>query len=47
MLTFLRLNAYDVEATPDQRAGWILQLSEGATGEDLAETIRAVLIPCF
>jgi death-on-curing protein len=45
MLTFLRANGYDVDASQEERAAWILQLSVGTTAEELAELLRIALKP--
>ena len=42
--TFLAINGYGVNATQEERANWILSLSEGASIEQLAERIRAAII---
>ena len=41
--TFLAINGYDVEASQEERADWMMSLSRGQTIEELAERIRAVL----
>jgi death-on-curing protein len=45
MLTFLEINGFRVEATDSELAAWILDLAAGGTAENLAERIRAALIP--
>ncbi|MHB8576951.1 MAG: type II toxin-antitoxin system death-on-curing family toxin [Dehalococcoidia bacterium] len=45
MLTFLALNGFEVAASGEECAAWMLSLSAGATAEDLAERIRAALVP--
>ena len=42
-LTVLDLNGYGVQASDPELAAWILDLATGATPEQLAERIRAVL----
>lgn len=42
--TFLMLNGYTVRASQKQRAGWILELSEGLEVSDLAHRIRQSLV---
>ncbi len=44
MLTFLRVNGYDVIASPEQLMTWILDLSAGLTVEELAAKIRACIV---
>ncbi|MDP9341124.1 MAG: type II toxin-antitoxin system death-on-curing family toxin [Actinomycetota bacterium] len=44
-LTFLAINGHRVSASQQERASWILGLSEGDTPERLAERIRASLVP--
>jgi death on curing protein len=43
--TFLVVNGYDVTATQSERASWILELSRGASPDDLAAHLRTALIP--
>lgn len=45
MLTFLEANGFRVTASDPELAEWILSLSTGATPEDLAELIRAAMVP--
>jgi hypothetical protein len=45
LLTFLEVNGHRVVASDPGLAGWILDLAAGATPDDLAARIRAVLIP--
>ena len=42
--TFLAINGYGVNASQEDRASWIISLSEGASLEQLAERIRATLV---
>jgi len=41
--TFLAINGYDMGASQEQRAAWIISLSEGVPVDQLAEQIRAAL----
>ena len=41
--TFLAINGYDVAASQEERADWMISLSRGASVEELADRIRAVL----
>lgn len=41
--TFLAINGYDVEASQEERADWMISLSRGQSIAELAERIRAVL----
>jgi death on curing protein len=41
--TFLAINGYDVEASQEERADWMISLSRGQTIEELADRVRAVL----
>lgn len=45
MRTFLVLNGYQITASPQERATWILQLSAGGTVEELATLIGTALVP--
>jgi death-on-curing protein len=45
LLTFLRVNGYDIEASQEERAGWILRLAEGGSVEELAGVLRLVIRP--
>jgi death-on-curing family protein len=45
MLTFLEANGHRVDATDPELADWIIRLSAGLTPEELAEAIRARLVP--
>lgn len=45
MLTLLRVNGHDVEATQEQRAAWILGLASGDSVDDLAAALRPVITP--
>ncbi len=42
---FLLANGYQISATQEERANWIIRLSEGASPDDLAGWIRASLVP--
>jgi death-on-curing protein len=44
MLTFMRVNGYEVTASQGELAGWIIRLSEGLAPRDLAERIRSELV---
>ncbi len=41
MRTFLLINGYQLSATQEERAAWILRLSEGGTVDELAKRIGA------
>ncbi len=41
--TFLAINGYDVEASQEDKADWMISLSRGQTIEELANRIRSVL----
>ena len=41
--TFLAINGYDIGASQEQRAAWIISLSEGVSVDQLAVQIRAAL----
>lgn len=41
--TFLAINGYDVTASQEERADWMISLSRGTTVEELADRIRVVL----
>lgn len=45
MRTFLLINGFDLSASQEQRAKWILRLSAGLTPEALAEELRECLVP--
>ncbi len=45
MRTFLLVNGYELSATQEERAAWIVRLSEGGTTEELAEKLRGALVP--
>ena len=45
MLTFLEANGYRVDATDPEFADWIIRLSAGLTPEQLAQAVRARLVP--
>jgi death on curing protein len=45
MLTFLEANGQRVDATDPELADWIIRLSAGLTPEQIAEAIRARLVP--
>jgi len=42
--TFLSINGYDVETSQQERASWIISLSQGSTIDQLAQRIRVALI---
>lgn len=41
--TFLAINGYGIDASQEQRAGWIISLSEGDSIDRLAGQIRVAL----
>ena len=41
--TFLVINGYGIDASQEQRAAWIISLSEGVSVDQLAVQIRAAL----
>jgi death-on-curing protein len=45
MRAFLFFNGYQITASQQERAAWILRLSAGGTVEELATRIRATLVP--
>jgi death-on-curing protein len=45
MRTFLLIHGFDVSASQEERARWILRLSEGLTPEELAAELRRFLVP--
>jgi death-on-curing protein len=45
MLTFFAVNGFDVTAAEEDCAQWILDLSAGCSAAELAERLRAVLVP--
>ena len=45
MLTFLEINGYRIKASDPELADWILDLASGTSPEDLAERLRATLVP--
>jgi death on curing protein len=47
MLTFLEANGHRVDATDPELADWIIRLSAGLTPEQIAEAIRARLVPAL
>jgi death on curing protein len=47
MLTFLEANGQRVDATDPELADWIIRLSAGLTPEQIAEAIRARLVPAL
>ncbi len=44
LLTFIAVNGYDLLASQEERADWILRLSSGLTIDQLAELIRRALV---
>jgi prophage maintenance system killer protein len=42
---FLEFNGFALNCSPATLANWIFALSKGETEEELAERVRAVLIP--
>lgn len=45
MLTFLDVNGYRVPVSDRELADWIIGLSAGATPEELADRLRAAMVP--
>lgn len=45
MLTFLEVNGFRVEASDPELAEWILDLAADTPPEELAERLRATLVP--
>jgi death-on-curing protein len=45
MRTFLLINGFGVSASQEERARWMLDLSEGLTPEELAAELRRFLVP--
>ena len=43
LLTFVAINGYELSATQNERASWILRLSSGLTVDALAQLIRKSL----
>jgi prophage maintenance system killer protein len=49
VLTFLAVNGYELNASQDERADWILRLSAGLSIDELGQLIRGALTvpgPC-
>lgn len=44
MLTFIRVNGYELTASQEELADWIIRLSEGLAPADLADRIRSELV---
>jgi death-on-curing protein len=42
--TFLSINGYNVDVSQEERANWIISLSQGTTVDQLAERIRNALM---
>jgi prophage maintenance system killer protein len=42
--TFLRVNGWDVAATQQERADWIMSLAHRSTPAQLADRLRAALV---
>jgi death-on-curing protein len=42
--TFLSINGYNVDVSQEERANWIIPLSQGTTVDQLAEQIRNALM---
>jgi death-on-curing protein len=42
--TFLSINGYNVDVSQEERANWIISLSQGTTVDQLAERIRNALV---
>ena len=45
MLTFLELNGYQLSATPQELAAWMISFSSGSTPEDVVEQLRVCMTP--
>ena len=45
MLTFLEVNGYRVPISDRELAAWIIDLSDGTTPEELADRVRAAMVP--
>ena len=45
MLTFLEVNGYSVPISDRELADWIIDLSAGTTPEELADRVRAAMVP--
>ena len=45
MLTFLEVNGYSVPVSDRELADWIIGLSAGTTPEELADRLRAAMVP--
>ncbi len=43
LLTFLAVNGYELNASQDERADWILRLSAGLSIDELGQLIRRAL----
>lgn len=45
MRTFLAVNGWDLLVSQEERAQWMIELSEGLSVDELADRIRAALFP--
>lgn len=44
LLTFIAVNGYELHASQDERADWILRMSAGLSVDELAQRIRRTLV---
>ncbi len=42
--TFLRFNGWEVKASQQERADWVMNLTRGTTPKELAERLRSILV---
>jgi death on curing protein len=45
MLTFIAVNGFELNASQEQRADWIIRVSAGLDADRLAALIRGALVP--
>lgn len=45
MLTFLELNGYQLSATDQELAAWMISFSSGSSPEEVAERLRPLMKP--
>ena len=45
MLTFLELNGYQLSATDQELAAWMISFSSGSTPEEVADQVRPRMKP--